>query len=54
MGYVLMVIIPVVTVIYGIIGLVKDNKIPLAIVGLNLGIAYFIMIVINFVLFFLY
>ena len=50
MGWVLMFVIPLVTVIYGIIGMVKDNKIPLAIVGLNLGIAYLIILAINFIM----
>ncbi len=42
MGYVLMFAIPIVTIIYGIIGAVKDHNLAMAIVGLNLGIAYWI------------
>lgn len=48
MGYVFMFVIPLVTVIYGIVGLVKDNKVVMAIIGLNLGIIVWIMIFMNF------
>jgi hypothetical protein len=44
MGYVLMFAIPLITVIYGIIGMVKDRNMAMAIVGLSLAIIYWVML----------
>ncbi|MFW9945413.1 MAG: hypothetical protein ACFFDX_01145 [Candidatus Odinarchaeota archaeon] len=48
MGYVLMWVAPIVAIVYGIVGLVKDHKIPMAIIGLNFTIAFFILILIRY------
>jgi len=48
MGYVFIFVMPLITVIYGIVGVVKDNKVVMAIIGLNLGIIVWIMLVMNF------
>ena len=48
MGYVLMFAIPLITVIYGIIGMVKDRNMAMSIVGLNFGIIVWIMIFFDF------
>lgn len=54
MGYALVFIVPSLTVIFGIVGLIKDNKIPMAIIGLNLGLIVWIQVIFNFVERFLY
>lgn len=46
MGQILMFVMPILILTYGIVGIVKDKVVAMAIVGLNLGIVYiFIMIV---------
>jgi len=54
MGYVLMFAIPLITVIYGIIGMVKDRNMAMAIVGLSFGIIVFILIYVNYFMRILY
>jgi len=44
MGYVLMFAIPLITVIYGIIGMTKDRNMAMSIVGLTFGIIVWIII----------
>jgi len=39
MGFVLVIVMPIITVIYGIVGMVKDNKLVMAIIGSNCGLA---------------
>ncbi|MFX0076963.1 MAG: hypothetical protein ACFE96_16070 [Candidatus Hermodarchaeota archaeon] len=45
MGYVLMFAMPIIVLIYGFIGIIKDRKLAMAIIGLNLGLAYFVLMV---------
>jgi len=54
MGYVFMFAMPIITIIYGIVGLAKDNKIPMAIIGLNLGIAYLVIMLVRYFMIFSY
>ena len=54
MGYVFMFAMPIITIIYGIVGLAKDNKIPMAIIGLNLGIAYLVIMLVRYFVIFSY
>jgi len=54
MGFVFMFAMPIITIIYGSVGLVKDNKIPMAIIGLNLGIAYLVMMLVRYFVIFSY
>jgi len=54
MGYALVFVVPLLTVIYGIVGAIKDNKIPMAIIGLNLGLVVGIQVLFNFLERFLY
>jgi hypothetical protein len=54
MGYVLMFAIPLITVIYGIIGMVKDRNMAMAIVGLTFGIIVLIIILLPFLGFMFY
>lgn len=55
-GYVFIFVVTLLTVIYGIIGMIKDRKLPMAIIGLNLGITIFIILLLYFFLrpYFLY
>jgi hypothetical protein len=48
MGYVMTFAMPLITVIYGIIGMVKDRNMAMSIVGLSFGIIVWIMIFFNF------
>ena len=52
MGYVLMWVAPIIAIVYGIVGIVKDHKIPMAIIGLSFAAAYFIMILIRFLIYY--
>ncbi len=54
MGWALVFIVPLLTVIYGIVGAIKDNKLPMAIIGLNLGLVVWIQVLFNFIERFLY
>jgi hypothetical protein len=50
-----MFVMPVLIFTYGIVGIVKDRVVAMAIVGLNLGIGYlFIMIVLYLFRFMIY
>ncbi len=48
MGYVLMFVMPILVFIYGIVGVVKDKGVAMAIVGLNLGLVYIIIMVFGY------
>jgi hypothetical protein len=52
MGYVLMWVAPIIAIVYGIVGVVKDHKIPMAIIGLSFAVAFFIIILIRFLIFY--
>lgn len=39
MGFVLVLVMPIITTIYGIVGIVKDKKLVMAIIGSNCGLA---------------
>ena len=54
MGYVLMFAIPLITVIYGIIGMTKDRNMAMSIVGLSFGIIVWIIIFVNYFMRFMY
>ena len=54
MGYVLMWVAPIIAIVYGIVGTVKDNKIPMAIIGLNFAVADFILILTRYFMFYSY
>ena len=40
MGFVLVLVMPIITTIYGIVGIVKDKKLVMAIIGLILELVY--------------
>ena len=40
MGFVLVLVMPIITTIYGIVGIVKDKKLLMAIIGLILELVY--------------
>ncbi len=54
LGYVLMFVMPILIITYGIIGVIKDKGVAMAIVGLNLGVAYFLMMVLRYFMNFMY
>ncbi|MFX1476981.1 MAG: hypothetical protein ACFFCI_02505 [Promethearchaeota archaeon] len=47
MGFALALAMPIITVIYGIVGMVKDKKLVMAIIGLNCGLAPLIFFLIG-------
>ncbi|MFX0181135.1 MAG: hypothetical protein ACFE78_13195 [Candidatus Hodarchaeota archaeon] len=49
MGYVLIWAAPIIALVYGIVGLVKDHKIPMAIIGLNFTMAFYIIFLTRFI-----
>ena len=54
MGYVLMWVAPIIAIVYGIVGIVKDHKVPMAIIGLNFAVADFILIIIRYITYYIY
>jgi len=54
MGMVLMFVMPILVFTYGIVGMIKDKNMAMSIVGLNLGIAYLIMMLFSYFARFLY
>ncbi|MFX0076962.1 MAG: hypothetical protein ACFE96_16065 [Candidatus Hermodarchaeota archaeon] len=41
--------IPVLIVIFGIVGIVKDRVVAMAIIGLNLGLGYAVLLLFGFI-----
>ena len=48
MGYAGMFIMPLLTLVFGIVGVVKDRSVAMSIVGLNLSLAVFVIMLINY------
>ena len=54
LGYVGFILVPLLAIIFGIVGIVKDRVVVMGIIGMNLALVYFIILAINFFMFMLY
>ena len=53
MGMVLMFVMPILIFTYGFVGIIKDKGVAMAIVGLNLGIVYMLIMLALFLIHFM-